>query len=79
MRGRLTIALTVMAVCFAACGDGVDGEDAGAATSTAESETAADGGEPVEIVVRYDHLPDGEVLPESQIGDSPFCPGRDNA
>ena len=76
MRERLTIALTVLVVGLTACGDGVEGEDTGAATSpVVESETAAGGGEPVEMVVRYDRLPDGEVLPESQIGDAPFCPG----
>ena len=75
MRGRLAFALTALIVCLAACGDSDEGEDGGAASPTdVESEATADGDEPVLIVVRYD-LPNGEVLPGSQIGDSPFCPG----
>jgi hypothetical protein len=64
MGGRLTIALTVLVVGIAACGG--DGEEGASTPTEVES--------PVEIVVHYDRLPDGEVLPESQIGDSPFCP-----
>ena len=73
MTGRLAIALTVLVIGLAACGDSDDSEDGGGATpTTVESQAATD--EPVLIVVRYD-LPNGEVLPESRIGDSPFCPG----
>jgi hypothetical protein len=75
MRGRLAIALTVLVIGVAACGDTADGDDGGAAASSdVESEAAAGGDEPILIVLRYD-FPDGEVLPESRIGDSPFCPG----
>ena len=73
MTGRLAIALTVLVIGLAVCGDSDDSEDGGGATpTTVESQAATD--EPVLIMVRYD-LPNGEVLPESRIGDSPFCPG----
>ncbi len=75
LRERLAITLMVLMVGLAACGDSDEGEDGGAANSTdAEGTSAADGDEPIVIELRYD-LPDGEVLPGSRIGGSPFCPG----
>jgi hypothetical protein len=74
MRGRPAIALTVLVIGLAACGGNDEADDGGAATSSDAASEAPAGDEPILIVLRYD-FPDGEVLPESRIGDSPFCPG----
>ena len=71
----LAVALTLMAIGLAACGD--DEESRTTAASDAELGASADpeqGGEPILIKTQL-NIPVGEVLSGSSIGDSAFCGG----
>ena len=72
----VAVALTVTAIGLAGCGD--DDEDEGgtnpAPVAEATSMQTAENGEPVLIKTRL-HIPTGEVLRGSAIGDSPLCSG----
>ncbi len=73
MRGRPAIALLALALALAACGETADRDDGGSVTPTeVESGVAAE--QPIVIELRLD-IPTGEVLPASQLGEAPFCPG----
>lgn len=67
-RLRLISAATIMSAGLTACGD-LGGGDA-----DVQSSTPAETREPILIKTRFVEF-DGEVLPSSTIGDSPFCSG----
>jgi hypothetical protein len=79
---RLAVALAVAAIGLAACGDDED-ESGATAGADATATTAEAGGEPILIKTHVTFLEDptpdvqttGEILPESTLGDSPFCLG----
>jgi hypothetical protein len=68
----LAVALTATAIGLAACGD--EGGTTAAPDAEATSTQTAENGEPAQIKTRL-HIPTGEVLRGSTIGDSPFCSG----
>ena len=63
VKTAFTVLLMVSLLGIAACGDGDEG-----------GTTAAESDEPILIKTRL-HIPTGEVLRGSTIGDSPFCSG----
>ena len=70
MNRWLALALLITAIGVAACGD----DDADDATTAADEAGLAEAGDPILIETDL-HIPVGEVLPGSHIGDSEFCPG----
>ncbi len=83
----LALPLTLAAVGLAACGDDDGDETRAATTSGVDSDVSTDSGDgPEEILIRTQveigadeelrgsNVSRGEVLGESSIGDSPFCP-----
>ena len=73
--------LVVAAISLAACGDD-EGESGTTAAAEGTATTADESGEPILIKTHVTFLKDptpdvqttGEILPESTLGDSPFCP-----